>query len=372
MKINNSIRQIWRYSRHSSSGYKLAQTFTFVVYCAFFLLYSYPFFDAGKPQIALAFISRTLIESTLFVLFCHFLLRPTFKLFLIQQQFRLRQLAISILVLILTSLLLTVISLGINLLPLFQLTDMSSIVYQDIESAQGLHMTFDLSALLFMFFSMYLFLFLVWSSVYGFAAMLKARKELQKQVQEARIQQLTNQLSPHFLFNAFNSIRAMVYEDQDKAAQLVTQLSELFRFHLQAHLSPASVLKDEWEISQKYLQIEKVRLEQRLQIEVSIEQDLWQQKLPTLSLLTLLENAIKHGISPNLEPGLITLTASRHGDLWYLELCNSVAATSRQPGTATGLKNIKKSLQLMYDERMKFNYQKEASRFCIRLELPYV
>ncbi|RUO26052.1 hypothetical protein CWE09_04815 [Aliidiomarina minuta] len=368
----DNIKAFWRYSLYSSKGYKIAQAGAFIAFISFFILYAIPFFDINKPLIALAFISRSLLEATVFILLSHFILRSTFKLFLLQQQFRARHFFICLFMLTLSSLIMTVVSIGINLLPLFQLTDMSSIVYQEVESTQGLHISFNLPTLLLMFFSMYFFMFIVWSSAYGFSAMLKARKHLQQQVQEARIQQLTNQLSPHFLFNAFNSIRALIYEDQDKAAQTVTELSELFRFHLQAHLRPTSSLAEEWQISQKYLEIEKVRLEQRLNIQVHIASDLWQQKLPTLSLLTLLENAIKHGISPSSEAGLITIEASRQDKHWRLELCNSVTTGSQQPGTTTGLKNIKKSLQLMYGEGMNLCYEKQKERFCVWLELPYV
>jgi LytS/YehU family sensor histidine kinase len=202
--------------------------------------------------------------------------------------------------------------------------------------------------------------------------MRQSRKALQQEMQQARLQQLTNQLNPHFLFNALNSIRALIFEDQHKAADTVTQLAELFRVHLQAHLRPTASLQEEWLLCQHYLKIEQVRLEQRLQLEVNIDDDLSQQLLPTLILLTLLENAVKHGISPNAENGSVQISAQKLGQRWQLAITNSVgAASSSQQCTGTGLKNCRKRLQLMFGEQASIITELSKTHFVVRLELPY-
>jgi LytS/YehU family sensor histidine kinase len=214
--------------------------------------------------------------------------------------------------------------------------------------------------------------FFVWSLFYLIWHMYQAKKQLQKQMQLAQIQQLTNQLSPHFLFNTFNSIRALIYEDQDKAADTLTQLSELFRTHLQAHLRAVSNLQEEWQVGLRYLAIEQTRLEERLTVKVDIDEALYQQKLPTLTLLTLLENATKHGISPNIEPGFIELCAQKKdNDFWQLTLINSVGSDSKAQGTQTGLSNIEKRLSLMFTDQAHFHYEKTDKQFSVTLELPY-
>jgi LytS/YehU family sensor histidine kinase len=171
---------------------------------------------------------------------------------------------------------------------------------------------------------------------------------MQLQLEESRLQQLTNQLSPHFLFNAFNSIRALIFEDPQKAADTVTQLSELFRTHLQAHLRPLSTLQDEWQIAQCYLAIEQVRLEQRLQLDCQFDSALWSAKIPTLSLLTLIENAIKHGISPNSQSGYLRVCSQKLSKQhWQLQISNSFRFSSQQGSTQTGLVNLQQRLALM-------------------------
>ena len=202
--------------------------------------------------------------------------------------------------------------------------------------------------------------------------MRQSRKALQQEMQQARLQQLTNQLNPHFLFNALNSIRALIFEDQHKAADTVTQLAELFRVHLQAHLRPTASLQEEWLLCQHYLKIEQVRLEQRLQLEVNIADDVLQQLLPTLCLLTLLENAVKHGISPNAAAGSIAISAGKLGNnRWQLLVTNTVGAVSDSQCTGTGLSNCRKRLQLMYGEQASISTEHSKTHYIVRLELPY-
>lgn len=372
MTARGLLQTFWQVSLHSSRGYKYAQVVTFIVFAAVYLGYALPFVSPGHPQVLIAFTTKYLIEAALFVAFCHYLLRSTFKLFFTQQQLRLKQLLIAIVVMTLTALLFSAISMALSFVPLLQPADMSSIQFQSSDSHQGLLVTVDYFTLFVMMFLMNLCFFLVWSCVYGFWQMVQSRKQLQQQMQEARIQQLTNQLSPHFLFNAMNSIRALIYEDKDKAAETLTQLAELFRFHLQADLRPTATLAEEWQVTEQYLEIEKVRLEQRLQLTVAVDDDLWQQKLPTLALLTLFENAIKHGISPNHQPGLIEFSATRQQDHWCLRLRNTMDAQTGQVGTMTGLANIHKRLKLMFGEQVELKSDKQAGYFMVWLELPYV
>ena len=215
--------------------------------------------------------------------------------------------------------------------------------------------------------------FTIWSLAYIFWHASKSRRELKRQMQEARIQQLTNQLNPHFLFNTLNSIRALIFEDKEKAADLVTQLSELFRTHLQAHLHPSSTLQEEWLIAQQYLDIERVRLEERLQLSTDIAEEVLNQKLPTLTLLTLIENAIKHGIAPNSEPGNIYLKARKSNEKqWLITIVNSVGSEKNANGTGTGIINTEQRLQLMYADQAKLMKHKSSDMFSITLELPYV
>ena len=212
-------------------------------------------------------------------------------------------------------------------------------------------------------------LYWLWGLPYVFWHTLVSKKQFQRQMREAQLQQLTNQLNPHFLFNSLNSIRALIFEDQEKAAHTLTQLSELFRVYLHANLKPVSTLEDEWAIAKRYVEIEQVRLEQRLQVETYFDPSLWQQHLPTLCLLTLIENAIKHGISPNSQAGIIQIISRRtQAGRWQVCVNNSLAAESNAVSTHTGLANLQQRLQLL-SPLHQLRYQKTEKRFELCMEL---
>ena len=260
-------------------------------------------------------------------------------------------------------------TLGIGQIEMLKFTDINGFQLTNDEGV----LQFDMSKLNFLsliIFNSYI-VFLGWAIVYLFWYQQMNRRKVQKEMHHAQIQQLTNQLNPHFLFNAFNSIRALIYEDQDKAADTVTQLSELFRTHLHAHLKATSSMDEEWQVCSRYLTIEGIRLEERLQLGVTIEDDLLTQKIPTLTLLTLVENAIKHGISPNSEPGKIMISATKiDNKRWQLMVGNSINKPSQADGTNTGMKNVKQRLALMFGNKYDWHQTKTDSYFEVKMELP--
>ena len=313
---------------------------------------------------------RSFIDAVFLIFFCHFGVRSYLKLFFINRAFSLKKASYYISLLFIIALISLLLSVAITKMEYFDKLDITQIQFANEDSDFSINTDkkfFYVVAVLENIFN-----FFIWGLFYQAWHMYQAKKEMQKQMQLAQIQQLTNQLSPHFLFNTFNSIRALIYEDQDKAADTLTQLSELFRTHLQAHLRAESSLQEEWQVSQRYISIEQTRLEERLTITVEIDESLYQQKLPTLTLLTLLENATKHGISPNIEPGYINIIASKKDDnFWQLSIVNSVDANSSAASTKTGLKNIETRLALMFSNKAHFSYEKSATQFSVILELPY-
>ncbi|MDP2560493.1 sensor histidine kinase [Psychrobium sp. 1_MG-2023] len=251
----------------------------------------------------------------------------------------------------------------------FKFSDVSEMQFINDDGALDFKLS-QFDAYIIAFFNCYSILF-VWSVVYLFWLQHLSRVKMKKQMHQAQIQQLTNQLNPHFLFNAFNSIRALIYEDQDKAADTVTQLSELFRTHLQAHLKAQSTLADEWQVATRYLAIESIRLEERLRLSVELDDELLQQNMPTLTLLTLVENAIKHGVSPNSEGGTISVVAAKESSSkWRLSVINSVKAQSQADGTQTGIVNIKKRLTLMFGSAFTWQQTQQDNQFIVEMELP--
>jgi len=210
----------------------------------------------------------------------------------------------------------------------------------------------------------------IWCALYLGWKAIQARRRLQAQLRAARMQQLTHQLSPHFLFNAFNTIRGLVFEDAQRAADLITQLSELFRFHLQHEARGRQTLQEDWQLAQRYLDIEAVRLEARLRVKSDIDPVCLGRQVPSLTLLCLVENAIKHGIAPNPEGGWLRVMARPGADGWTLEVENSLGRYRADSGTRTGLGNLRERLQLGFGEDAHLEIEENASAFRVRLQLP--
>ncbi|WP_164852232.1 sensor histidine kinase [Rheinheimera riviphila] len=368
------FRPFWQVSLQASREYKMVTLVTFVLAFAVYYSVMQAMFVDSSFRTQLAVLLRGVLDTTTLILCCHFLLRPYLKLTFIPQGrfgWELVQLVVWLYVLGVLSMLL---SYGYGKIPLLKLTDFSSMVFT---SAEGEHqMRLDTGTTLLIGGFNQAVVFATWAMAYVMWQSIKSKKQMQIQMQQTQLQQLTNQLSPHFLFNAFNSIRALIYEDRDKAAETVTQLSELFRTHLQAHLRPLSSLAEEWQIAQRYLAIEQVRLEQRLQVQLDFAEQLWQQQIPTLSLLTLVENAVKHGISPNQQPGVLRISSLQlSASRWRLEVQNSYRHQSQQAGTQTGLANLRQRLVLMPGENTLTTNITEPKQglgqFLVTLELQY-
>lgn len=348
-----------------SRAYLWAQLLTMLLYSSYFMVYTLPLGNVNQPGLYFLFLLKYSIEAACFVLFSHLLLRPVLKA---ENITALQRWSRFVLVLLLAASLQTAVSFYLSNLELLKDTDMSKVTVLSDKHDSPLQMTFSTSFMFTALIASFSAMYLVWGAGYIAWHNWQAQRLLQQQMQQAQLQQLTNQLSPHFLFNAFNSIRALIFEDQHKAADTVTRLSELFRFHLQAHLQPESSLAQEWQLTEQYLAIEQVRLEQRLQFSCNIDSSLWQHKLPTLSLLTLVENAVKHGIAPNIAPGKLCISAIASNNGWQLSVTNSTASATQQAGTGTGLANLRQRLQLMYAGKAELKLQQADNKFSAQVE----
>ncbi|MEN0038176.1 MAG: histidine kinase [Cellvibrio sp.] len=341
-----------------------------VLYFLSFLVTMHSMFRSESEQIISAMITRGFIDTLLFFIACHFFIRPYLKLYLLpQNKFGWNLLQFMCFAFVL-GVAMFVIAMQLDKLSPFGSFDFSNINIQNQDDPQkNLTLNIGMPGMIFLGAFNLLLMYCIWSLSYLFWHTLVSKKYLQRQMREAQIQQLTNQLNPHFLFNALNSIRALIFEDQEKAAHTLTQLSELFRVHLQSHLKPVSTLEDEWKIALRYLEIEQVRLEQRLQLELEWDDSLWHQQLPTLALLTLVENAIKHGINPNQKQGKVEII-SRRLDKKHWQLCvnNTLDGEALEQGTHTGLANLQQRLQLL-SRKHKLSYRKDPGRFEVTIDM---
>nr|WP_291992622.1 histidine kinase [Candidatus Accumulibacter sp. ACC003] len=167
---------------------------------------------------------------------------------------------------------------------------------------------------------------------------------------EARLQALTARIRPHFLFNSLNAVLSLIRADPRRAETALEELADLFRALMRDHreLLP---LADELALCRQYLNLEKLRLGERLHVEWEVATDLpLELKVPPLLLQPLLENAVYHGIEPAADGGRIRIRLARRGEQLHVDLANPCGGGVEHPrGSHMALDNIRERLALYYD-----------------------
>ena len=175
-------------------------------------------------------------------------------------------------------------------------------------------------------------------------------ESLKRQVVEARMAAMQAQIEPHFLFNTLASIDHLIEVDPPRASKMQKNLISLLRASMPALREGGSGLGRELAVVRPYLEILKVRMEERLQIDVNVSEGLESAEFPPMMLQSLVENAIKHGLEPKPEGGMLSVTA----EIVHGKLAVSVADTgvgfgrAATAGTGVGLANIRERLKLLY------------------------
>jgi hypothetical protein len=178
---------------------------------------------------------------------------------------------------------------------------------------------------------------------------LEARERLRTALVEAQLDALQFQLRPHFLFNTLNSILPLIGREPERARQMVIQLGELLRLSLRSEDTPLVPLEEELAILGTYLDIERVRFRDRLEVTLEIPPDAMGAKVPTFLLQPLAENAIKHGLARRGGRGRIDLSARREGDTLVLALRdNGPGLAEDAPADGIGLANTRRRLEALY------------------------
>ncbi|WP_181457964.1 GAF domain-containing sensor histidine kinase, partial [Lonsdalea populi] len=189
---------------------------------------------------------------------------------------------------------------------------------------------------------------------------------------QSEIKLLHAQVNPHFLFNALNTLMAVIRHDSDKAGQLVQYLSTFFRKNLKRSTEIVT-LADELDHVNAYLQIEKARFQSRLNVQLKVPDELSMQRLPAFTLQPIVENAIKHGTSQLLGVGEITIQAGREGD--HLILVIEDNAGLYQPShssTGLGMSLVDKRLRARFGDGYGLTVTCEPDWFTrIILRLPW-
>ncbi len=206
-------------------------------------------------------------------------------------------------------------------------------------------------------------LFVGWFCVYFFYHLFDRfnRSEIERlrlttHVKDAELRALKSQVNPHFIFNSLNSLRALIDENPARARDAVTQLANLLRYSLQSGQLETVPFEDELRVVNDYLALEQVRHEERLRVRMDVAPETLTLPIPPMLLQTLVENAVKYGISARAEGGEITIFARREGDALRLQVTNpgEIATDTnrrRQGSTGVGLRNAAERLRLLFGER---------------------
>jgi two-component system LytT family sensor kinase len=200
--------------------------------------------------------------------------------------------------------------------------------------------------------------------------------ELEKHLAKARLQALKMQLHPHFLFNTLNGIAALNYEDPKAANRMLARLSELLRMTLEDDGAQEVSLRQELEFNRRYLELEQIRLGDRLTVKLEIAPETLDAGVPNLLLQPLVENALRHGIAPYSARGEISIHARRNNGTLHLRVTDNgpglTGDKSAPNGTGVGLKNTRARLQQLYGGEQQLELKNAERGGCIvEIALPF-
>ena len=200
-----------------------------------------------------------------------------------------------------------------------------------------------------------------------------AASQLQASLTRARLQALRAQVNPHFLFNTLNAISVLAMKgDVDRVMQTLALLSDLLRLTLDGRMPQEVPLSRELELTDLYLDIQRVRFPDRLVVEHDIAADALDALVPSLLLQPLVENAVVHGVAQRAEGGRITLHAVRDGGDLRLRVCDS--GPGFPPGGVRdriGLSNTKERLEQLYGAGQRVSCTNSGGGACVEVTLPF-
>ena len=185
----------------------------------------------------------------------------------------------------------------------------------------------------------------------------------------ARLAELQSRIRPHFLFNTLNTALALVRIDPLRAELVLEDLAELFRVAI-TDSAESVTLNDEVELAQRYLAIEKIRFGDRLVVHWELDPAAAGARVPPLLLQPLVENAVRHGIEPADDGGVIRIrTRVKHGRA-LVSIVNSVPDAPPRPGHGIALRNVRERLRLMHDVAAQFESKLEDGVFRVQIVVP--
>lgn len=197
--------------------------------------------------------------------------------------------------------------------------------------------------------------------------------ELRESSIKNELSALKAQLNPHFLYNVFNTINASLSPEQEHTRELIAQLADLFRYQLRASRSETVPLQDELNFLQSYLELEKARFGERLTIKWDIDDGLQHTPVPPMLLQPLVENAIRHGISPKVEGGSVHISIHIQGSNIMFSIVDDGVGLGKESsltGEGVGLNNASKILQNLYGSELHVSNNPNRTGTRVTFSLP--
>jgi sensor histidine kinase YesM len=179
----------------------------------------------------------------------------------------------------------------------------------------------------------------------------------------AELSTLQAKINPHFLYNALNSIAALAHIDSTRTEEMALSLSKLFRYNLNREENMSSTIRQEIEMVQLYLQIEKQRFADRLSFEVSISENLYERQVPRFLIQPLIENAIKHGVSQITGQGVIKLKIYEESKYLFIEIHDNGPEFQQGLVTGYGLQNTYDKLTLVYKKPYEVRFVNKPEKY---------
>ena len=210
---------------------------------------------------------------------------------------------------------------------------------------------------------------LLWSLIYFSFHLFEnyKRVEIESLIWEAAVKDfelktLKSQLNPHFMFNAMNSIRALIEEDPENAKSALTRLSNILRYSLKMERNETVPLEEEIQTVTDYLALEAVRFEERLNYEITIDPRSINIEIPPMMIQTLVENGIKHGVTKRTAGGKITVNSKMNGAFLIIQIKNSgqIDENALRHSKGFGIDNTKQRLNLLYGDKAIFTIKNES------------
>lgn len=198
--------------------------------------------------------------------------------------------------------------------------------------------------------------------------------ELSAQLAQAQLAALKMQIHPHFLFNTLNSIAALLHKDTEAADRMIARLSDFLRMTLKSSGTSTVTLEQELEFLKTYLEIEKIRFQEKLIVEMEIDEDAANARVPNLILQPLVENAVRHGVAKQTGIGHLNIHANRVGDRLLINIVDNgpgPQGISKRDGV--GLANTRARLEQFYDEfELAIEGRSGTGGTVVSMKVPYL